>query len=70
MRQKEFAQTLGRLVRRPAFLPAPAFALKIALGEFASGLLSSQRVLPERLTKAGYQFRFAELEPALRALVP
>lgn len=69
VRQREFAQILGRVLKRPALLPAPAFALKIVLGEFASGLLSSQRVLPERLTKAGYQFRFTELEPALRALV-
>ncbi|MCX8104145.1 MAG: TIGR01777 family oxidoreductase [Candidatus Bipolaricaulota bacterium] len=69
VRQREFAQILGRLLRRPAVLPAPALALKIALGEFADSLLSSQRVLPERLTKAGYEFRFAELELALREIV-
>ncbi len=69
VRQREFAQTLGRVLRRPAVLPAPAFALKIALGEFASGLLSSQRVLPQRLAHEGYQFRFAKLEPALRDIL-
>lgn len=69
VRQREFAHTLGRVLRRPAFLPTPAFALRIALGEFASGLLSSQRVLPQRLTQAGYRFRFAELEPALRDIL-
>ncbi len=69
VRQREFAKTLGRVLRRPAFLPAPAFALKIALGEFASGLLASQRVLPQRLSHEGYQFRFAKLEPALRDIL-
>lgn len=69
VRQREFAQMLGRVLRRPAVLPAPAFALKIALGEFASGLLSSQRVLPQRLAQEGYQFRFAKLEPALRDIL-
>ncbi len=69
VRQREFAQILGHVLRRPAILPAPAFALKLILGEFASELLSSKKVLPQRLQQQGYQFRFAELEPALRALV-
>lgn len=69
VRQREFARILGRILRRPAILPAPAFALKIVLGEFASGLLSSQRVLPQRLTQTGYRFRCAELEPALRNIL-
>jgi hypothetical protein len=67
VRQREFARTLGRVLRRPAFLPAPAFALKIILGEFAGGLLASQRVVPSNLS--GYRFRFAELELALRDIL-
>lgn len=69
VRQREFAQALGRVLKRPAFLPAPAFALKIVLGEFASELLSGKRVLPQRLSQAGYKFRFVELEPALREIL-
>lgn len=69
VRQREFAQVLGRLLRRPAILPAPAFALKIALGEFASELLSSKKVLPQRLQQVGYRFRFAELESALQEIL-
>jgi len=69
VRQREFAQVLGRVLRRPAVLPAPAFALKLVLGEFANSLLSSQRVLPQRLQQSGYEFRFAELEPALRHIL-
>ena len=69
VRQREFAQILGHVLRRPVVLPTPAFALKIVLGEFASELLSSKRVLPQRLSQAGYRFRFAELEPALHEIL-
>jgi uncharacterized protein (TIGR01777 family) len=69
VRQKEFAQVLGRVLRRPAFLPTPAFALKIALGEFADGILASQRVLPRRAQEMGYRFQFEELEGALREIL-
>jgi uncharacterized protein (TIGR01777 family) len=69
VRQQEFAQALGRVLRRPAFLPTPAFALQLVLGEFASELLSSKRVVPQQLQQQGYQFRFRELEPALRDIL-
>lgn len=70
VRQREFAKTLGRALRRPAFLPAPAFALKAALGEFSSELLFSKRVLPERAQASGYVFKFPGLEAALREIAP
>ena len=58
------------MLRRPAILPVPRFALRAALGEFADeGLLASQRLLPRRLEECGFQFRHPELEPALRALL-
>lgn len=69
VRQKEFAKTLGRVLGRPAFLPAPAFALKVVLGGFAVELLSSKRVLPEATQASGYRFRHPELEEALRDLL-
>lgn len=65
--QGDFAKTLGRVLRRPAFLPAPAFALKAALGEFSVELLASRRVVPRRALDAGFAFARPELEPALRA---
>jgi len=69
-RSKEFYQTLGRVLRRPARLPIPGFALRIALGEVARELiLPSQRVTPKRLTEAGYAFSFERLEAALREFV-
>jgi len=69
--QLEFARTLARVLRRPALLPAPAFALRLALGrEMADELLlASQRVAPRRLLASGYSFRFPALEPALRSVL-
>jgi uncharacterized protein (TIGR01777 family) len=66
VRQKEFAKVLGRVLWRPAFLPAPAFALKIVLGGFSSELLSSKRVLPKTAQALGFSFRYPDLQPALR----
>jgi uncharacterized protein len=70
VRNEEFTRVLARVLHRPAIFPAPAFALRLALGEMADALLLiSQRVEPQRLRAAGYAFRHAELEPALRAIL-
>ena len=62
-----FATTLGRVLDRPAVLPVPRVALKLAFGEMAdTTILASTRVLPQRLLDAGYAFRYPELEGALR----
>ena len=63
---REFARTLGRVLHRPAVLPVPAFALRIAVGEFGAEAVRSQRVLPAVLAGAGYRFQHADLESALR----
>jgi hypothetical protein len=63
----DFGRVLARVLRRPFWFPVPAFALKLALGEMAESLLlSGQRVVPERLQQAGYQFKFDDAERALR----
>jgi NAD dependent epimerase/dehydratase family enzyme len=68
--QLEFVRTLGRVLRRPAVLPVPRFALGLVFGnESAAMMASGQRVLPARLIAAGYRFRFGEVEPALRELL-
>jgi NAD dependent epimerase/dehydratase family enzyme len=66
----EFARTLGRVLGRPAVLPAPAFALRLAFGrEMADEvLLASQRVVPRRLLDSGFVFRYPALENALRGV--
>lgn len=67
LRCKEFSRILGRELSRPAFMPAPAFAVRLALGEMADSLLlASQRVRPKVLEDAGYEFRAPTLEAALR----
>ena len=66
----EFTKTLARVVHRPALFPVPAFVLNLMFGEMAQGtLLASQRVVPRQLLAAGYAFRHATLEKALRAAV-
>lgn len=66
----DFTRALALAVRRPAIFPAPAFMLRIALGEMADEmLLASQRVRPEKLQAVGFKFRYEDLEPALRAIV-
>ncbi len=69
VRNKELAQWLGRILGRPAFLPAPGFMLRLFLGEFGSILLKGQRVLPQKLLRAGFQFSYPEIDRALRQVI-
>lgn len=63
----EFTRILGKVLRRPTFMPMPGFAARLALGEMADELLlASTRVVPSRLLGSGFVFRYAELETALR----
>lgn len=66
---QEFTAGLARALHRPALFPAPALALKIALGGFSSEILGSKRVLPEALTNAGFEFDYPHIAPALSELV-
>jgi hypothetical protein len=67
---QEFTKTLGRVLRRPTFVPMPAFAARLALGEMADELLlASSRVEPRKLIQSGYDFRQPTLEAALRHLL-
>jgi uncharacterized protein (TIGR01777 family) len=66
----DFTRTLGQALHRPAIVPAPAFALRLAFGEMADeGLLASARVLPDRLLKGGFTFDSPDLASALRAIL-
>lgn len=69
IRQNDFQQALSRAVSRPSFLPAPAFALRAVLGTFAEEVLSSKRVVPAKLSEAGFQWQYGELAEAIRASV-
>jgi len=70
VRNKEFCQTLGKVLRRPCWAPVPGFALRLALGEMAEMLLTGQRVMPAAAQKLGFQFRHPNLEEALQASMP
>jgi len=69
LRNKELTKQIVKALKRPAFIPAPAFALRALLGEMADGLLlSSLRILPEALEKSGFQFSSPDLQSALESL--
>lgn len=66
----DFVRVLGKVLQRPPLVPAPAFALRLALGEMADPLLlGSARVVPQRLLQTGFRFQFPDLEGALRHML-
>ena len=66
VRNADFTRALGRALGRPAFLPAPGFALKLIFGQMAQDLLlDGQKVLPRRLESAGYKFHHTGIDDAL-----
>jgi hypothetical protein len=67
---REMAQAMGTVLHRPAVLPAPGFALKAVLGEFAGEILGSQRVLPTRLLTSGFVFSHPRFADQLIAEIP
>ena len=69
VRNRELSKTLGNILKRPSFMPAPAFMLRLILGEFGGVLLGSQRVVPDKLLKAGFKFEYPEIRHALEAIV-
>jgi len=66
VRNAEFAKTLGSVLHRPAFIPMPAFALRLGLGELSLLLLGGQRATPAKLLEAGFTFQFTDLRAALK----
>ena len=65
----EFTAALARAMHRPALFPAPAFALKLVLGGFSSEILGSKKVMPQKLTDAGFEWDYPHVTSALVALV-
>ena len=67
---KAFSSTLGKALKRPAFFPMPAFVVKLMFGQMGEELLlAGQRVIPDKISKAGYAFKYADLDGALREVV-
>lgn len=65
VKMKEFGRTLGKVLHRPHWMPAPRFALKIALGKMSILVLEGQKVLPQKLLANGYSFLYEDLKNAL-----
>lgn len=69
VQNKELAKAIGEVLKRPSFMPAPAFAMRLALGETADLVLHSHRVLPQKLQALSYPFRYTDVRVALRDLL-
>ncbi len=69
VRQGEFAAALGRVLHRPAVMPAPAWVVRMMMGEVGRAFLASTRGIPERLGTAGFAFRFPTIQGALNDLL-
>ncbi len=69
VRNREFSSALGMALRRPSSFSVPGFLVRVALGEFGDVILQGQRVIPERLLNAGYQFKYPEINEALKAIL-
>lgn len=68
MTQQDFSRTAARVWHRPCFVPTPGWPLRLALGEQADLLLEGQRVVPHRLEREGFVFRYPDLAGALAAV--
>lgn len=66
---KYFSKALGKVLKKPSFMPVPRFALKLVLGESADFVLSSIRAVPSKAVNQGFEFKFIEPENALRNLL-
>jgi uncharacterized protein (TIGR01777 family) len=69
VRNRDLARAIGAALGRPSALRAPALAIRLAVGEMADVVLSSQRVVPRKALELGYRFRFAEVGEAVRDLL-
>lgn len=69
VKMKDFSKVLGEVLKRPSWLPVPEVLLRIALGQMAEMLLHGQRAIPEKILRAGFEFRFPELRAALRDIL-
>lgn len=68
-RNRDFARAISRVLRRPLWAPVPRFALELALGEVSTVVMDGQRAVPEKLQRAGFVFKYPELQPALEDLL-
>ncbi|MDM8526536.1 TIGR01777 family oxidoreductase [Desulfococcaceae bacterium HSG8] len=68
-RNRDMAKTLGKILKRPAVMPAPGFMIRLVMGEFGTSILYSQRAIPDRLSDYGFDFKYPDIETAIRNIV-
>jgi uncharacterized protein (TIGR01777 family) len=68
-RNRDLAKAIGAVLKRPSFMPAPAFMIRMAMGEFGNVLLDSQRTVPDKLLQYGFKFKYADIKSAIQAVV-
>ena len=66
---RDLAKTLGEALRRPAVMPAPAFLIRLAMGEFGNVFLASQRTVPDKLLSHGFSFQIPNIKEAVQAVL-
>jgi uncharacterized protein len=69
VRMSEFAEVMGKVLQRPSYFKIPKFLIRIIKGEVADSVTASQRVLPQKLLDAGFDFNFKDVQTALRDLL-
>ena len=69
VRNAGLAKAIGKTISRPWFIPAPAFMIKLVLGEFGNIILEGQKAIPKKLLDSGFSFKFPELESALKDIL-
>ncbi len=69
VRNRDLAKALGKTLHKPSFIPAPAFMVKLVLGEFGSVILEGQRVIPRKLLESGFIFQYPDIEKALKSIL-
>jgi uncharacterized protein (TIGR01777 family) len=69
VRNRELAQVLGEVLNRPSFMPAPAFMIRLVMGEFGDVFLGSQRTVPDMLLNHGFSFQYPAIRAAIRDIV-
>lgn len=65
----DFSKAIGRALRRPSYMPAPEFAIRLVLGEFATLIVDGQRQIPRRLQQSGFRFKYEDADSALKDLL-
>jgi len=68
-RNIELVKTIAGILHRPAFMPAPSFMIRLILGEFGSSILASQRVIPDKLLRYGFEFKYPDIRSAVSNII-